>query len=169
MIIIMIIRCSVLDEPMEESIMDPRIHAETAEDNAPHVVNYQQVEAGMRRPRTKFVNSDGHTYNVHLRRATYWQCTIRGKGNYCKAIVIQWGDGFQQGKEGHNHPPEVGAANAATIMASVKEKAVNDQFKPASAIVNEVSLKKDTLKKILTIFIRIFGIKSDDKLEFSLA
>ena len=27
-------------------------------------------------------------------------------------------------------------------MASVKEKAVEDQFKPASAIVNQVTLKK---------------------------
>lgn len=83
--------------------------------------------------------------------------------------MIQWGDGFQQGKQGHNHPPEVGVANAARIMASVKEKAVNDQFKPALVIINEVSLKKDTLKKILIIFIRIFGDKCNDKLEFSLA
>ena len=161
--------CSILDEPMEESIMDPRIHAETAEDNTPHVVTYQQVE--VKGARTKLLNSDGHTYNVHLRiaNATYWQCTIRGKDNYWKAIVIQWGDGFQQGKQGHNHPPEVGTANAARIMASVKEKAVNDKFKSASAIINEVSLKKHTLKKILIIFIRIFGVKCGDKLEFSLA
>ena len=119
--------------------MDPRIHAETAEEDVPHVVTYQLVEAGTKRARTKLVDSDGHTYNVQLRiaNATYWQCTVRGKGNYCKAIVIQWGDGFQQGKQEHNHPPAVGTANAVRIMASVKEKAVNDQFKPASAIVDK--------------------------------
>jgi len=118
--------CSVLDEPMEESIMDPRIHAETAEEDVPHVVTYQLVEAGTKRARTKLVDSDGHTYNVQLRRAnaTYWQCTVRGKGNYCKAIVIQRGDGFQQGKQEHNHPPAVGAANAARIMA-VKQLTVS--------------------------------------------
>jgi len=48
------------------------------------------------------------------------------------------GNGFQQGKQDHNHPPAVDAATAARILASVKEKAVGDQFKPASAIVNEV-------------------------------
>ena len=56
--------------------------------------------------------------------------------------MIQRGNEFQQGKQNHNHPPTAGAAKAAGVMASVKERAVEDQFKPASAIVNEVSLKK---------------------------
>ena len=141
---------------MEESIMDPLIHDETVED-IPHVVTYQLVEAGTKRAKTKLADSDGYTYNVQHRRAnaTYWQCTVRGKGNYCKAIVIQQGDGFQQGKQEHNHPPAVGAANAAKIMACVKDKSMNDQFKPASAIVDEVSLKK-----ILISCAIIFGIQS---------
>jgi len=54
---------------------------------------------------------------------------------------MQRRDGFQQGKHGHNHPPALGTATAAKIMASVKEKAVYNQFKPASMIVDEVSLK----------------------------
>ena len=49
---------------------------------------------------------------------------------------------FQQGKQNHNQHPAAGAATAARVMASVKEKAVEDEFKPASAIVNELSLKK---------------------------
>ena len=49
--------------------------------------------------------------------------------------MIQRGNEFQQGKMEHNHPPAVGAATAARVLASVKEKAVDDQFKPASAIV----------------------------------
>ena len=56
--------------------------------------------------------------------------------------MIQRGHEFQQGKQNHNHPPAAGAAIAARVMASVKEKAVDYQFKSASAIINEVSLKK---------------------------
>ena len=45
---------------------------------------------------------------------------------------------FQLGKKGHNHPPEVGATTAAKITSAVKEKALADLYKPASAILNEV-------------------------------
>ena len=138
-------RTYVEDEPMEEShsIPQPRIHDHTTEDT-PHEVTYQLVEGGTKRAKTKLADSDGYTYNVQLRRAsaTYWQCTVRPKGNRCRAIVIQRGNEFQQGKQNHNHPPAAGAATAARVMASVKERAGEDQFKPASAIVNEVSLKK---------------------------
>ena len=136
-------RTYVEDEPMEESIPQPRIHDHTTED-APHEVTYQLLEGRTKRAKTKLADSDGYIYNVQLRRAsaTYWQCTVRPKGNHCRAIVIQRGNEFQQGKQNHNHPPTAGAAKAAGVMASVKERAVEDQFKPASAIVNEVSLKK---------------------------
>ena len=135
----------VEDEPMEEShsIPQPRIDDHTTED-APHEVTYQLVEGGTKRAKTKLADSDGYTYNVQFRRAnaTYWQCTVRPKGNHCRAIVIQRGNEFQQGKGNHNHPPAAGAATATRVMASVKERAVEDQFKPAPAIVNEVSLIK---------------------------
>ena len=36
------------------------------------------------------------------------------------------------------HPASVGAATTAKVIASVKAKAVEDLFKPASAIVDEV-------------------------------
>ena len=118
---------------MEESIPHPCIHDHTMED-APMKLQY--ISVGRR--------WNIYTYNVQLHRAnaTYWQCTVRPKGNRCRAIVIQRGHEFQQGKQNHNHPLAAGAATAARVMASVKEKAVDDQFKSASAIINEVSLKK---------------------------
>ena len=127
---------------MEESTLDPHVHDQTMDD-VRHPVTYQLIEAGTKRARTKLADSDGYTYNVQLRRVsvTYWQCTVRPKGNHCKAIVIQRRDEFKQGKQVHNHPPALGAATAARIMATVKEKAVEDQLKPASAIVDEVNLK----------------------------
>ncbi|XP_015773457.1 PREDICTED: uncharacterized protein LOC107351679 [Acropora digitifera] len=43
------------------------------------------------------------------------------------------------GKQSHNHPV-TGAVTAAKILAAVKEQAVQDVFRPASANVQEVLL-----------------------------
>ena len=46
---------------------------------------------------------------------------------------------FQEaGTNAHNHSSEPGAVTAAKIVKLVKEKALEDKFKPASAIVEEV-------------------------------
>lgn len=78
---------------MEESIPHPRIHDHTTEDTS-HEVTHQLVEGGTKRAKTKLADSDGYTYNVQLCRAndTYWQCTVRPKGNRCRTIVIQRGN-----------------------------------------------------------------------------
>lgn len=91
---------------MEETIADPRIHDQTVED-VRYPVTYQLIEAGTKHAWTKLPESDGYSYNLQVFRTnvTYWQCTVRPTGNHCKAIVIQRGDGFQQGKHNHNHPP----------------------------------------------------------------
>ena len=70
--------------------------------------------------------------------ATYWQCTVRPKGNPCKASVAERDGTFQAGKNSHNHSADVGAATARKIVTTVKAKALENKFKPASAIVNEV-------------------------------
>ncbi|RMX55459.1 hypothetical protein pdam_00024764 [Pocillopora damicornis] len=48
------------------------------------------VREGSQRKKARLIDSQGFTYNVSSRRpyATYWQCTVRPKGNYCKASVI---------------------------------------------------------------------------------
>ena len=126
------------DDEIEKSIPDPPIQSETQD--GPESLTFHLIEGGTKRSKIKLADSDGYSYNVQLRRntCTYWQCTVRPQRNRCKAIVIQRGDMFQQGKQEHNHPPVVGTVTAARVLASVKEKAVGDQFKPASAIVNEV-------------------------------
>ena len=93
------------------------------------------MDAGTQWAKTKLLNSDGYSYNVRLRRANaiYWQCTVCLKGNPYKAIVIQQGNDFQQGQTNN------WGSSSSKMMASVKEKAVTDPFKPAPAIVNEVS------------------------------
>jgi len=69
---------------------------------------------------------------------TYWQCTIRPKGNACKATVKQTNREFLPGKNGHSHPVYVSTLLAAKISMSVKRKTVDQLFKPVSAIVKEL-------------------------------
>ena len=47
---------------------------------------------------------------------------------------------FRSGQQSHNHTVEMGAATAAKIVSQVKSKALEDKFKPASAIVDEVTI-----------------------------
>ena len=103
-------------------------------------VTYQLVEEGSKRRKTKLLDSLGYSYNVRSKRsyATYWQCVVRPRGNACKATVIQRDGNFHSGETIHNHPAEAGATTAAKIVHLVKEKALEDKFKPASAIVEEV-------------------------------
>ena len=63
-------------------------------------VTFTLVENGTSRGKTSLVDSLGFTYNVHSKRpyATYWQCTMRPKGNPCKASVTERDGTFQAGK-----------------------------------------------------------------------
>ena len=130
---------SLLDE--ESSIADPSIRL-AEEDGVATEITYCLIENGTKHRGVKLVDSEGYAYNVKRKRvsATDWQCTVRPKLQPCRATVIERSDGtFQPGKKGHNHPAEVGAATAAKISSNVKEKALADLFKPASAVVNEVN------------------------------
>ena len=84
------------------------------------------------------IDSRGYSYNVKRRTKTavIWQCTVR-KGHYCKATVKEVDGAFHE-TQVHDHQPAVGAATAAKVVSAVKRKALEDIFKPASAIVQEV-------------------------------
>ena len=102
---------------------------------------YPLVEEGTKRGRATLVDGIGFTFNINAKRSYdtyYWQCTVRPKGNPCKASVAERDGTFQAGKNSHNHTAEVGAATARKIVTTVKIKALENKFKPASAIVNEV-------------------------------
>jgi hypothetical protein len=68
------------------------------------------------------------------------KCTVRPKGNPCRATVKETTTGvYAASRQSHNHQPEAGALLAAKIVTSVKQKALDNVFKPASAIVEAVS------------------------------
>ena len=124
---------------MESSIEDPAPGEVIAEIQP---VTFQIVESKTKRRKTSLMDSLGFSYNVHSRRAyaTYWQCTVRPKGNPCKASVTERDGVFRPGQHNHNHTVEVGAATAAKIVSLVKSKALEEKFKSASAIVDEVTI-----------------------------
>ena len=103
-------------------------------------ITFQVVEEGSKHHKTKLVDSLGYSYNVRSKwsYATYSQCTVRPRGNACKATVIQQDGTFQAGTEAHNHSSEPEAVTAAKIVKLVKEKALEDKMKLASAMVGEV-------------------------------
>ena len=103
-------------------------------------VTFEVVEEGTKRRKSKLIDSKGYTYNVKMRRAdvTYWQCTVRPKFGCYNASVTQREEIFQLGKHNHNHQPAIDSANTAKIKTVVKKKAMENMFKPASAIVDEV-------------------------------
>lgn len=59
------------------------------------------------------------------------------KDNPCKASVREWDRTLQVGKSMHNCVVEMGLMTTAKIISTVKLKALEDKFKPISAIVNE--------------------------------
>jgi len=122
----------------ESSLHDPT----PAETTSTFVVTYQIVENSSKRGQPKLIDSQGFSYTLQRRRGvvTDWQCSVRPKVNPCRASVRQRDGQFQNGIHVHNHQAQVGALTAAKITAQVKAKAVEDIFKPAPAIVDEVTI-----------------------------
>ena len=127
-----------VEVPMEMSLEDPEPVPFHPQPGVP--TSFHLVEEASQRRQTKLVDSLGFSYNIRCKRpyATYWQCTVRPKGNHCKATVIERAGVFTAGQAAHNHPQPVGTYTAAKIISTVKRKAVADVFKPAAAIVDEV-------------------------------
>lgn len=132
---------------LETSLEDPPLMQDfdsEAQATPPVLVSFQLFEEGTKRGRSKLIDSLGYTYNIKLRRpnVTYWQCTVRPKVNPCKATVTQKIETFVKTDTSHNHPPSTGSASTTKITSQVKKMAVQDLFKSASVIVDEVSLLK---------------------------
>ena len=88
----------------EQSIGEPVPSHDFTVDQEATEVTFQLVEQGTRRGKARLVDNLGYTYNLHHRRsyATYSQCTVRPKGNPCRASVTERDGTFQPGKNNHN-------------------------------------------------------------------
>ena len=126
--------------PLPETLDEPSLEEPSIRETEPaaHEVTYEIVEEGSRQQHRKLINSWEHSYNINRRKKTavIWQCTVR-KGHYCKATVKEVDGAFHK-TQVHDHQPAVGAATVAKVVSAVKRKALEDIFKPASAIVQEV-------------------------------
>ena len=131
-----------VEEELESSIEDPSI--QDTEPLAESEVAFQIIEKGTKRGKDKLIDNLGYTYNKKMQRShvTYWQCTVRPKHNPCQAVITQRNGDFVKSKLLHNHPPATGSAIATRVSVEVKELAVKDLFKSASAIVDDVLLQE---------------------------
>ena len=134
-------------------------------------VTYEIVEEGTKRRCKKLIDSRGYSYTFKEKTKTtdYWQCSIRPKGNPCRGTVKEQDGSFIPGRNTHNHQPEPGALLAAKIVTCVKQKALDNVFKPATAIVEEVGIitfKEGgaSSEKMIKIFNKITQFKNNSKI-----
>ena len=85
---------------------------------------------------------------------TYWQCTVRPKGNHCKASITVRNGRFTPRGNAHNHTAQPGALLGSQIVKEVKTKATAEKFEPASAIIEAVMT--DTKYCVYIIFVQPF-------------
>lgn len=77
--------------------------------------------------------------------------------NKCPATVNEKDDTFYLGLKEHNHGPNVDSAANAVIIREVKKRAMDNVFKPATAIVHEVN---NIHKPLYWLYVDIqFGFK----------
>ena len=105
-------------------------------------VTYEMVGEGSKRRFKKLIDSIGYSYTFKEKTKTtnYWQCSVRPKGNPCRATAKEQDGSFIPGGNTHSHQPKPGALLAAKIVTCVKQKALDNVFKPATTIVEEVSI-----------------------------
>ena len=134
-------------------------------------VTYEIVEEGSKRRCKKLTDSTGYSYTFREKTKTtnYWQCSFRPKGNPCRATVKEQDESFILGHNTHNHQPEPGALLAAKIVTCVKQKALDNVFKPATAIVEEVGIitfKEGgaSSEKMIKFFNKITQFKNNSKI-----
>ena len=85
----------------EESLAEATI---LSVDPAPEQLTYRIIDDGTIHRKKKLIDSRGFAYKVkeHGKETTCWQCTVRPKGNYCKATVKERNGQFVTGKQFHN-------------------------------------------------------------------
>lgn len=131
----------VLDpnENLEDTIADVSVEIDLPEDDGGELT-FTLLEAGTKRGLAKLADSKGFSYTVKQRKpyTTYWTCSVRPKKKKCPATVVERDSVYKRGNNRHYHPAVINAATNLRVQAEVRERAVENLYKSAGAIVQEV-------------------------------
>ncbi|KAK3719185.1 hypothetical protein QZH41_020418 [Actinostola sp. cb2023] len=136
-----------IDIPVElcEVSLEDESPKELPSDTRSFEINFELIDDSSKRGKQKLIDNSGFSYNIKYKgkKSTEWQCTKRPKLNPCRATVKDMYDGtYTIGNISHNHAPETGAAQVAKITTAAKKQAVDNLFKPAAQIVDEILMKE---------------------------
>lgn len=135
----------IVDEPYtlgfhapEDSVTSVGIEGASFSTNSPN--RFEILETGSQRGKPLLVESRGFSYVIKRKNkaSTIWRCTIRNKNAQCLATVVQQGELFTAGGSDHCHDFLPNLDVAKRVTAAVKDKASDDVFKSAAAIVESV-------------------------------
>lgn len=127
---------------MDEESMEDAIPGNVVTDEQQQPVRFEIIESASQRGKRKLVESSGYTYTVKRRydeENAVWRCSCRNKTTSCSATIRQRGAVYTPGPHVHCHQPLVGAGIAAKVVKDVKDKAMQNYFQPAGAIVDQVT------------------------------
>ena len=130
------------DDPTDVAPADDPIDVAPADDptTSSDSITYEKVLSSTQRGQHKLVDSVGYTYTVKrkTRVGVHWRCAVRNKNVKCRATVKETNVMYIKDHNPHSHPPETCSAITSKVSALVKEKALQDVFRSAADIVDEV-------------------------------
>ncbi|KAK3888798.1 hypothetical protein Pcinc_007158 [Petrolisthes cinctipes] len=106
-------------------------------------ITYEKVCASSQRGKQKLM--DSRCYSYTFKRETnvgvHWRCAVRNKTVNCGMTIKEVNNVFIRGPNEHSHPPETCPVTTSKVSKLIKNKAMEDVFRPALEIVEEVMLE----------------------------
>lgn len=114
-------------------------HSET--ESPSEIVTYEKICSSTQRGEHKLIDSLGYSYTVKRKTnvCVHWRCALRNKNITCPVVIKEHNNNeYIRGEMDHCHPPEACPALSTKVSSIVKRKAMEDVFRPAADIVDEV-------------------------------
>ncbi|KAK8407542.1 hypothetical protein O3P69_002235, partial [Scylla paramamosain] len=101
---------------------------------------YEKVLQSSQRGSDKLIDSLGYSYTIKRKTsvAVHWRCVVRNTRVTCEAKTKEMDGIYERGTNQHCHPPEACPLIASKISSTIKKKAMEDVFRSAADIVDEV-------------------------------
>ena len=127
----------------EDSVNNSDCSNEAQAEALVEVITYEKVCASSQRGKHKLIDSQGYSYT--FKRETnvgvHWRCAVRNKSVKCGMTIKEVNNTFIRGPNEHSHPPEACPGATSKVSKLIKHKAMEDVFRPALEIVEEVMLE----------------------------